>query len=200
MLSTRYNHYTFSNLTPGDYEVYFNSCRFKSNTVKFTVKPITNWQELSEAVKHAENQTENIFIKLDEGNYTNTGTINWTNRNIVLTIDGNGQTIDGNQQLVFNNVNSRSSMIIKNITIINGKSDDGGAIKNKGILTITQSTLANNSAEYGGAIENTGTLTITKSTLTGNTAKHDGGAINNLFNLNIKESTLSNNTAAYGGQ
>ena len=197
--TTHYNHYTLSNLTPGDYEVYFNSCRHKSNTVKFTVKPITNWQELTEAVKYAENQTKNVNIKLDNGNYTNTNTINWTNRNIVLTIDGNGQTIDGNQLQVFN-INSRSSMILRNITIINAKSDDGGAIKNKGILTITQSTLANNTAEYGGVIENTGTLTITKSTLTGNTAHRDGGAINNLFNLNITESTLSNNTAGwYGG-
>ncbi|MBO7719049.1 MAG: hypothetical protein J6S29_02740, partial [Methanosphaera sp.] len=198
-VTTKIKNYTLSNLKPGNYSVYYKTCNQKSNTITFIVTSVSNWQELQEAVRDAESQTEDTTIYLMKGNYTNTGTIEWINPNITLTIEGNGQTIDGNQLQAFN-INSRSSMILKNITIINAKSKLGGAIQNNGNLTVTQSTLANNTAEDGGAIENTGTLTVIQSRLTGNTAKYDGGAINNKYDLNITESTLSDNMVSeYGG-
>ena len=172
-VTTKYENYTLSNLKPGTYSVYYNTCRSRSNIVKFTVKPISNWEELSEAVNNLKNRTKDTTFKLQNGTYINTGTINWINPNITLTIDGNGQTIDGNQLQAFN-INGRSSLILKNITITNAKSMIGGAINNEGKLTVIQSVMSNNTAEYGGAIENLGTLTVTKSTLTGNTAEHGG--------------------------
>lgn len=69
-------------------------------------------------------------------------------------------------------------MILKNITITNATAEYGGAIYNKGTLTITNSTLNNNNARSGGAIENVGTLTVTYSTLNNNKAEN-GGAIDN---------------------
>ncbi len=198
-VTTNSENYTLSNLKPGNYTVYYKIGSQKSNYVNFIVSSISNWQELQEAVLDATSQTENTTLFLMEGNYTNTGTINWNNPNITLTIEGNGHTIDGNQLQVFN-INSRSSMVLKNIKIINAKSKYGGAINNDGILTILKSTLTNNSAEYGGAIENYGQLTVIKSTLTNNTVKYDGGAIDSYNDLNITDTILADNTASqYGG-
>lgn len=198
-VTTNSENYTLSNLKPGNYTVYYKIGSQKSNYVNFIVSSISNWQELQEAVLDATSQTENTTLFLMEGNYTNTGTINWNNPDITLTIEGNGHTIDGNQRQVFN-INSRSSMVLKNIKIINAKSKYGGAINNDGILTILKSTLTNNSAEYGGAIENYGQLTVIKSTLTNNTVKYDGGAIDSYNDLNITDTILADNTASqYGG-
>ena len=197
-VTTKYQNYTLSNLKPGEYEIYYNTCKSNSNTVKFTVKAITNWHKLLNAVDAVKNKTEDTTLCLYEGNYINTDTIKWINPDITLTIDGNGQTIDGNQLQVFN-INGRSSMLLKNITIVNAKSTIGGAINNEGRLTVIQSTFKNNTGEYGGAIENLGKLTIKQSTLTGNTAEL-GGAISNFGPLTITESVLADNTASdFGG-
>jgi len=132
---------------------------------------------------------------LGEGNYKNTGTINWTNPNMTLTIDGCGQTIDGNQQQVFN-ITDEASLVLKNITITNAKSDTGGAIYNEGTLNITHCTLTNNTAtKYGGAIRNgQHTLTITDSTIKNNHAKR-GAAIFTSGHTNLTHNTFTNNTA-----
>ncbi len=195
---TRYENYTLSKLKPGEYTVYYKTCNHESNTVTFQIKPITNWQELREAVRYAEYQSEDTTLYMGQGTYTNTDTIIWSNPDIVLTIEGNGQTIDGNQQQTFI-IDEGASMILENITITNAKSGNGGAIDNEGTLTIAQSTLANNIATLqGGAIYNEGTLTITDSTLANNTA-FVGGAIRNLGTLTMTHSTLANNTAMYVG-
>ncbi len=196
--TTKYDNYTLSNLQPGIYSVYYNTCKGTSNTVKFTVKPITNWEELSEAVRYAENQTGNVTLKLDKGDYTNTGTINWINPNITLIIDGNGQLLNGNQQQVFH-IGSYASMILKNVTIEEAKSEDG-AIFNEGTLTITDSVLRNNTATYsGGAIKSTGILNINNCVLANNTANQYGGAISNhRTKLTVADSTFINNHAKTG--
>ena len=186
-------------MKPGKYEVYYKKANQKSNTVTFGLSSITNWQELQEAVLDAKNQTEDTTLYLMKGNYTNTGTIDWYNPNIVLSIDGVGQTIDANQLQAFN-IKDKSSMVLKNITIENGASDFGGAIKNNGNLILIQSTLLNNKVKYdGGAIKNNGNLMIIQSLLANNTAKFDGGAIHNTGTLNVTQSTLANNTARYDG-
>ena len=134
-----------------------------------------------------------------------------------LTINGNGKTINGNNQYQFLEINSDSTVTIKNIKIINCYSSSGGAIyNNAGTLNITNSTLNNNTAAYGGAIyNNAGTLNITNSTLNNNTADNEGGAIHNngtvinrdyefgieylRCSLTITNSTLNNNTAGFDG-
>ncbi len=160
-----------------------------------------------------EGATMDMALKLEEGlSYNMLETITLDKPGITITIDGNGQTINGMQNQVFH-VNSGSSLVLKNITITNARSQEGGAIYNKGNLTIIDSTLTNNqatateSSEHaiaeGGAIYNKGNLTIIKSTLTNNQATATesselanayGGAISNRDgSVTIIDSTLTNN-------
>ena len=118
-----------------------------------------------------------------------------------LAIDWNSHSIDarGVTRIFYC---TGKNVTIKNIILKNGFTEEGGgAIYNKGELTIIKSTLNNNTAHIGGAIDNSGELTITESTLNNNTAQEgDGGAINNwCCELTISESTLNNNTAQRGG-
>lgn len=58
----------------------------------------------------------------------------------------------------------------------------------------------NNSAESsGGAIENRGALTINSCTFTGNTAAGEGGAIRNIGTMSVGTSLFNSNTADRGG-
>ncbi len=99
------------------------------------------------------------------------------------------------------------TVTIQGVTIQNGAvtgSEDGGAVRNSGNLTILDSLIRNStSQDDGGAINNTGTLTINRTTISGNTAVATGGAIRNAGTLLINNSTLSGNrttgTSGHGG-
>jgi ELWxxDGT repeat protein len=113
---------------------------------------------------------------------------------------------------------------ISNLTLTNGRIEEGGAIRNSGTLTLTACTL-NGNATVGGNADNhitggggaifnasTGTLTINRSTFFSNTATGGagitksgggggglGGAILNAGGMvTITNSTLSGNTATGG--
>ncbi len=117
-----------------------------------------------------------------------------------LSIYGNNHTINGNGEYRFLKIGPTQTVNINYITISNCFNQaDGGAINNKGTLTITQSTFENNKAgNSGGAINNNGTLTITQSTLQNNKAI-GGGAIYNIDTLTITQSTLQNNSVTDNG-
>ena len=116
-----------------------------------------------------------------------------------LIIDGNGHAIDA-QGLTRIFHCTGKNIIIKNITLIGGYHDNGGAIENNSELTIISSTLAENTSKWGGSIYNKGKLTITDSTLVENTSQKEGGAIdNNRGELAIIDSILAGNTSQYGG-
>ena len=173
----------------------------ESNNLK-TDNELTSWDTLTSNFNSASSQTENVTITLSGTNYINTGTIAWSNTAIVLTIDGNGKIIDGNQQQVFT-FESGTTVILKNITIQNANNDRGGAISNAGNLTVTDSVFINNrAAESGGAIfSDEGVITVTDSKFTSNTATGSGGAIyinNSLINSTI-DSTFTENKAKNGG-
>ena len=177
----------------------------KANTKTETEIKVNNWTTLNETINTLKTVTENKTIKLNTGTYTALGRIDWNNTNIILTIDGNGQTINANQHQAFY-IQSGTTVILKNIIITNATKNDGygGAIDNSGNLTITNTTLNNNNATWGGAIYNNygGTITITNhTTLQHNTATSYGGAIENLFGtITItNHTTLNNNTATRGG-
>ena len=112
-------------------------------------------------------------------------------------LNDNGGAIKINHDI---NVTIENCAFLKNMS-----EEDGGAIYNRGSLSITETTLNNNTAQEGsgGAIHNQGSsLSITSSTLIGNTANCDGGAIlNSEGSLSITSSTLIGNTAQeiYGG-
>lgn len=89
------------------------------------------------------------------------------------------------------------TVTIQGVTIQMGAvtgSEDGGAIRNSGNLTILDSLIQNNtSQDDAGAINNNGTLTIDRTTISGNTSVATGGAIRNAGTLFMTNSTLSNN-------
>lgn len=143
-----------------------------------------------------------------------------------LVIDGNGHAIDA-QGLARIFRCTAESVTIRNITLKNGFSKDGGgavcndegrlaihdsaleanrtwmsggAVFNHGRLTITQSALMENTANSGGAICNgSGEFRMLRSSLEGNKAKYRGGAIiNDEGEFAMDESELTQN-AAYGG-
>jgi CSLREA domain-containing protein len=125
-----------------------------------------------------------------------------------LTIDGGGNiTISGGGNVQVMVVNSGADLTLRNLTIANGWSVDGGGIFNQsgGTLTVTNSTFSGNSAGlYGGGIFNQsgGTLTVTNSTFSGNSASaggSDGGGIYNAGTLTVESSTFSANSSDFGG-
>lgn len=94
------------------------------------------------------------------------------------------------------------SVTISGLTIANGSepNNEGGAIRNKGFLTLNNVTISGNLAGIGGGIYNFDSdsqLTITNSTISGNTA-NTGGGIQNQGILTLTGSTISGNTASNG--
>ncbi len=81
-------------------------------------------------------------------------------------------------------------------------SGTGGAIRNRGSLTLTNTTVNGNSASNsgGGIFNSTGTLTMTNTTVNGNSASNSGGGIYNRGTLTLTNSTVSGNTTTnFGG-
>jgi CSLREA domain-containing protein len=77
----------------------------------------------------------------------------------------------------------------------------GGAIFNRGTLTVGSSTFSNNGSSFGGAIRTAdGTTTVTNCTFAGNNAQFDAGAIQILSGtLEVNNSTFSRNAATGTG-
>ncbi len=173
-----------------------------TNLKKENIIEVHNYTELQTAVNNASNtgnSRTNTTIRLLGGSYNNTGTISWWTNNNTLTIDGNGQTINGHQQQVFL-ISANTTMNLKNITITNATGEQGGAINNFGNLNITDSTFTNNNASEGGGIRNEGILNIINSIFTNNTAKTGGAIIDKTDDnwTNIISSYFINNTANQG--
>jgi hypothetical protein len=136
---------------------------------------------------------------------TTTLTINSDGGNL-LTINGNGATISGNNAVRVLYINSSATVMINNLTINGGRADggSGGGISNLGgALTLTNSTVSGNSAYRGGGIANLGggVLTLTNSTVSVNSASSSGGGIFSGAGgmLTLTNSTVSGNSAGSGG-
>ncbi|RAP49317.1 MAG: hypothetical protein BZ138_07795, partial [Methanosphaera sp. rholeuAM270] len=117
----------------------------KKNTGETNVKGdsinASSWVQLDSIISNAEGDTTIILNNTETYNYE--GTISLYGKNIVITIDGQGHTINGQQHQVFN-VNSGANLVLKNIIITNASASTGGAIYNeRGNLTIINSTLSN---------------------------------------------------------
>ena len=86
-----------------------------------------------------------------------------------ITINGNGYTIDANNDGRIFNIAEGVTLILNNIKLINGNSDYGGAIYNSGTLNANDVTFDNNTAVYrGGAVYNLGTVIADNSKFTNN--------------------------------
>jgi filamentous hemagglutinin family protein len=148
-----------------------------------------------------------------------------------LTINGMGNTIARNAtapnfrlfhvalggDLEINETTLSGGVADTGSTVVLVPADSGGAIFNRGTVTLNDSTVSGNRAlNDGGAIyttastANTAVLNINRSTFSGNGAGDNGGAIaNSVFSgagplpnasvVNIIESTFSGNSATDGG-
>ncbi|MEM7113570.1 MAG: choice-of-anchor Q domain-containing protein [Chloroflexota bacterium] len=135
-----------------------------------------------------------------------------------VTLDGANYTIerdasytscgDGFDDFRFFYVAESGQLTLQNLTLENGcvsgteNAGRGGAIYNKGLLTVQQSTLANNQTTgRAGGIYNSGDASITATTLDGNSSSGWGGGLLNGNNGQaiIDSSTFSNNRAKLGG-
>ncbi len=114
---------------------------------------------------------------------------------------GNGVIIDAEHSSNIFIINSGKTVLIQNLTLMNGISGFGGAIHNEGNLTVENCNFTSNRAGVvGGAIVNWyGTLNVTNCTFTGNIAIGDGGAIGSSGICTVTNSIFINNTAGNGG-
>lgn len=132
-----------------------------------------------------------------------------------VELNGNGVdiTINGNNNSrIFTiddfNITSQSEVIIDQLTLTGGSSDQGGgAIANSENLTISQSKITNNEntslepTDGGGAIRNSdsGSLNIDHSLIARNQSSAFGGAITNFGELDLEDSIIFGNEVTGGG-
>ena len=123
-----------------------------------------------------------------------------------ITIEGGGHTISGDQQFRIFDVQG-GTLMIRNLTLRDGKAERGGAIRIRGgsQVVIAHSTLANNSAVKGGAVTQTGDrrnrLTVNNSSFLNNRAEWHSGALEIVTGMvAIKNSSFQENYSDdYGG-
>jgi LPXTG-site transpeptidase (sortase) family protein len=129
-----------------------------------------------------------------------------------MLIDGDGHTvsINGNGAYQVFNISTTGYLNLKNLTIMNGSAQKGGAIYSVGHFDVYKVTFSGNKATggttpVGGAISTAGeSSTVEASTFIGNEAipisnGSTGGAINNGGGLTVKDSYFTGNKADSGG-
>lgn len=127
-----------------------------------------------------------------------------------LIINKNIKIIGENQQDSIINANKQGKSIltvasgydvdISTVTIANIDNvyANGGAIDNKGKLTINNCRFSENKVQFGGAIYNCGTLSVNNSVFSKNLATIDGGAIDNVKGTLSLTNCIFDNNEAYG--
>jgi CSLREA domain-containing protein len=103
-------------------------------------------------------------------------TLEISDNNLTITGPSGGLTIDGAGAIQLIAVGRGSTVYLDDLTLANGRTNpQGGAIDNRGSLTVLNSTLNHNIATYDGAgILNDGTLTIINSTFYDNSSIFSG--------------------------
>lgn len=117
-----------------------------------------------------------------------------------ITIDGQGHTIDGDEDYRIFYIPA-NYVTIQNLKLINGDCDEGAAIYADKYLTVKKCEFTNNKAsDRGGAIY-CGTITCNNCTFENNKAKKYAGAIyiNDKEVSTIKNSKFINNTSPFNG-
>ena len=128
------------------------------------------------------------------------GFVNGVAINKNIRIDGKGHTIDAKNLGRIFEIDGGFAVTLTNVTLTNGKADNGGAIYNFGNLDLVHVNFVNNTAKYGGAIMNYAYgLVLDDSTFTNNTAKIGGAIYNSADCFVVGNSTFANNTATSNG-
>jgi hypothetical protein len=130
-----------------------------------------------------------------------------------LTIKGNSSTVSnfvltrgGSALFRLVYVPAGASLTVQNLTVSKGEPNPpgyaGGAIYNKGTLTVTNCVLGpNNRSAYGGAVRNDGTATLTDCDIWGNvstTGSNGAGVYNEGTLLTVRNCVVRNNDGANG--
>ena len=182
----------FVNNTP---DAIFNYVGFGGN-LDLGIENFTDLQNAIDLVTGTLTLNQNVVMTDDEAaNFVN-GVI--INKNI--RIDGKGHTIDAKNLGRIFEIDGGFAVTLTNVTLINGKADNGGAIYNFGNLDLVHVNFVNNTAKYGGAIMNYAYgLVLDDSTFTNNTAKIGGAIYNSADCFVVGNSTFANNTATSNG-
>ncbi len=131
--------------------------------------------ELQDKINDAE---EGSTITL-ENNYTYDNSFKGEYISIAknITVDGKGYTINANNASGIFNINA-TNVVLNNITFVNGKSMDGGAVYSEGNLIINDCRFIDNVASEGGAVYvSLNTLKINNCSFINNIADGRGAAI-----------------------
>ena len=160
------------------------------------------YQTISTGINKVDNKGT---VKLSKGTFNLNNGAGHTDYGIIITknvtIQGSGPTntiIDAKGLSTIFTIKN-SNVILKDLTIKNGRSLNGGAITNGAgsKLTLINCILTNNVAiNNGGAIYNSGTLNITSSTLAANSANTGYGSAvyNNHGNAEIHYNSIFGNS------
>ena len=148
-----------------------------TNSETFTVGVFTDFELLQLLVDCA---SENGVINL-EHNYTYDIGVDTITEGIIvdkasLTIDGHGYTIDAkSMSRIFNA--TAYNVVLKNIILINGKANDGGAVYMPH-GSVVNCSFVNNTASYdGGAVYFSAFGSSVNCSFVNNTASNSGGAV-----------------------
>lgn len=174
-----------------------------------TIKNVSSYKELINHINQAKiSQTKEYIINMHPGDYNITTPILWgeiEGNTKILQINGQNNTINGNNLKNFIKTNINTTLILNNITITNTTDNYGSIIHNSGNLTINNSILSNSkstSNTTGGVIFNTGNINIQNTHITNNTAilgilyNHKN---NDTSEITIRNTYFTNNKATIGG-
>ena len=116
-----------------------------------------------------------------------------------ITINGGGTTIiSGNDLSRIFKIENGCSVVLLDVTFINGKADNGGAIYNDGNLVLKDCEFRDNSADYGAAIYNTENGVLTgDADFTDNVAVYRGGGIYSEGVVDLSDSVFDSNDISY---
>ena len=123
-----------------------------------------------------------------------------------LEIIGNGPTqtiVDGGGTTQPFLISGGATALLQDLTIVNGRAINGGAVSNAGSLVLVNSSISGSSVTLGGAVVNAaGVVSVFNSTLSGNSATNGGAIYNDAGGaVSLTASTLSGNSggSAAGG-
>lgn len=162
---------------------------------------VSNFNELVNRVKEAQNNNYEYYtINLNKGDYNATEVISYTGNFLnTLVINGNNNTLYGNNQKEFMNI--KGSVYLVNLTLVNFNASTRGCIygEHYSCITVENCTFINNSNNM---IYSEGIVQIFDSTFEKNTAGrlfNTGGAIYSAGDTNlIQNCTFKDNVAANG--
>ena len=164
------------------------------------------WNGTSGPKLSIKNATETVnnggTVNIANGMYTGTKNTHITlDKNVTIIGQSKDDTIiNGNSKNWIFHIKTGITVNIQNLTLINGRSKIGGAVDNKGTLTVNNCAFKDNNAYSGGAIDNYigSTLIVVRSNFNQNHA-YFGGAIENAGKMNVDRAIFTDNSATFGG-